>query len=87
MRSSLEPILQEFTIKAQVESKERVVGGLLAYRCNAFGHIFFIRKVDVEAQPDLRYAVKGGRAAGQTRALRQLNGKANVTPLNVSKTK
>jgi hypothetical protein len=33
------------------------VGGLLAYKCTEFGHIFFVRKVDVEADPELRYAV------------------------------
>ena len=55
-RSSLEPILQEVTIKAQLED-ERVVGGLLGYRCTEFGHVFFICKADVEAVPDLRYAV------------------------------
>ena len=56
-RSTLEPVLQEFTIRAQLDDQERVVGGLLAYRCGEFGHIFFVRKADVEAQPDLRFAV------------------------------
>ena len=51
-RSSLEPILENVTIKAQL-GDERVVGGLLGYRCTEFGHLFFIRKVDVEALPDL----------------------------------
>ena len=56
-RSKLEPILQEVTIKAQLGADDRTVGGLLAYRCTEFGHVFFIRKADVEAMPDLRYAV------------------------------
>jgi hypothetical protein len=55
-RSSLEPILEKVTITAQL-GEERVVGGLLGYRCTEFGHVFFIRKADVEALPDLRYAV------------------------------
>ena len=56
-RSTLEPILQEFIIKAVVAAEDRVVGGLLAYRCSEFGHVFFVRRTDVEAAPDLAYAV------------------------------
>ena len=56
-RSSLEPILQEVTIKAHVDGDNRVVGGVLAYRCTEFGHVFFIRRADVESMPELRYAV------------------------------
>lgn len=55
-RSNLEPLFQEFTIKAEING-ERQVGGLVAYRCLEFSHVFFVRKVDMEADPELRYAV------------------------------
>jgi hypothetical protein len=52
IRSGLEPILQEITIKAEIDG-ERVVGGLLGFRCLDLGHVFFVRRADVEAEATL----------------------------------
>jgi hypothetical protein len=49
IRSGLEPILQEVSIKAEIDG-ERMVGGLVGFRCCDLGHIFFVRRVDVEAE-------------------------------------
>jgi hypothetical protein len=48
-RSTLEPILEQINIQAQIDG-DRNVGGLLAYKCTEFGHLFFVRKADVEAE-------------------------------------
>jgi hypothetical protein len=55
-RSTLEPIFEEVKIKVQTHG-ERIVGGLLTYRCTEFGHRFFVRKVDVEAESKLSFGV------------------------------
>ena len=47
-RSSLEPIFEQFTVKAEAEGEHKV-GGLVAHKCTEFGHISFVRKSDVEA--------------------------------------
>jgi hypothetical protein len=52
IRSGLEPILQEVTIKAEIDG-ERMVGGLLGFRCIDLGHVFFVRRADVEAESTL----------------------------------
>lgn len=52
IRSGLEPILQEVTIKAEIDG-ERMVGGLVGFRCLDLGHIFFVRRADVEAESTL----------------------------------
>ena len=49
IRSGLEAILQEVAIKAEING-ERVVGGLVGFRCLELGHIFFVRRSDVEAE-------------------------------------
>ena len=51
-RSTLEPILQKVILKAKIHD-EHIVGGLLAYRCTEFGHVFFVRKADMEAESKL----------------------------------
>ena len=56
-RSTLEPIFREVTIKTQIGDGERKVDGLLAYKRTEFSDIFFVRKVDVEVDPELHYAV------------------------------
>ena len=48
-RSILEPILEQIKIQAQIDG-ERNVGALLAFKCTEFGHLFFVRKADVEAE-------------------------------------
>ena len=55
-RSSLEPIFQEVKIKVEMDS-QRIVGGLLAYRCTEFGHLFFVPTADVEAESRLTFGV------------------------------
>ena len=52
IRSGLEPILQEVAIKAEIDG-ERMVGGLVGFRCLDLGHVFFVRRADVEAETTL----------------------------------
>jgi hypothetical protein len=52
IRSGLEPILQEVTINAGING-EQMVGGLVGFRCLELGHIFFVRRADVEAESTL----------------------------------
>jgi hypothetical protein len=53
-RSSLEEIFQNVSMEAKIDG-DRVVGGLMAFRCTEFGHVFFVRRADVEA--DARFSV------------------------------
>jgi hypothetical protein len=55
-RSTLESIFQEVKIKVEIDGV-RKVGGLLAFRCSEFGHIFFVRTADVEAESKLGFGV------------------------------
>ena len=41
-RSTLEAILQQVRIQAQIDG-DRIVGGVLAYKCTEFGQVFFVR--------------------------------------------
>jgi hypothetical protein len=67
-RSTLEPIFEEVKIKEQMDG-ERIVGGLLAYRCTQFGHLFFVRKADVKAESKraLVYSPRACRRAEEIR--------------------
>jgi hypothetical protein len=47
-RSSIEPVLQKITVQAHSDSFDGEIGGLRTYRCQIEGHIFFVRKADLE---------------------------------------
>ena len=55
-RSTLEQLFQPVKIKAEIDG-ERIVGGVLAYQCTEFGHVFFVRTADVEAESKLSFGV------------------------------
>jgi hypothetical protein len=46
-RHSVEPPLGDVTISAQLD-RERLLGGIRAYRCTEMGHIFFVRVKEIE---------------------------------------
>jgi hypothetical protein len=47
-RSSIEPVLQKITVRAHSTDFHGDIGGLRMYRCTELGHIFFVRKADLE---------------------------------------
>jgi len=50
---SIERILEDVQIAAQITgSGENVSHGIVAYRCTQNGHIFFLRRSDVNADSD-----------------------------------
>jgi hypothetical protein len=49
-RFTLEALFSHITLTARIDG-ERVVSGVVAYRCRENNHVFFVRKLDVEA-PD-----------------------------------
>lgn len=54
-RSSLEPVSQNVAIEAEIDNQP-VNGALMAFRCTEFGHLFLVRKSDVEADAKLNFA-------------------------------
>jgi hypothetical protein len=46
--SSLEHVFQEVEMKVSIDG-QKVVDGLMAFRCKDLGHVFFVRRSDVEA--------------------------------------
>jgi hypothetical protein len=48
-RDTIEPVLQKITVQAQSEDFHGQIGGLRIYRCKVEGHIFFVRKADLES--------------------------------------
>lgn len=53
-RSSLERISQQAITEAKINN-ESIPGGLIAFRCTEFGHVFLVRKSDVEADAKLKF--------------------------------
>jgi len=50
---TLEPLLKHITLTARIDG-DSVVSGVMAYRCTENGHIFFVRKLDVDTlDPEL----------------------------------
>jgi hypothetical protein len=47
-RSEVEPVLDEITVTARYDEFEGSIGGLLVLRCKIEGHIFFVRKSDMQ---------------------------------------
>ncbi len=49
-RSEIEPVLKEVTVTAMYDDFEGDIGALVVLRCVYFGHIFFVRKADMEVR-------------------------------------
>jgi hypothetical protein len=50
---ALEPLFTHITLTARIDG-ESVVSGVMAYRCTENSHVFFVRKLDVDAEdPEL----------------------------------
>ena len=45
---SIEPLRTGVAVFARLESEARNVGGLKAYRCQLYAHIFFVKTEDLE---------------------------------------
>lgn len=48
-RTEIEPVLDKVTVTASYDDFESPIGALVVLRCTVEGHIFFVRKADVEA--------------------------------------
>ena len=48
-RSEIEPVLDKITVTATYDDFAGPIGALVVLRCKVEGHIFFIRKADVQA--------------------------------------
>ncbi len=47
-RSEIEPVLGKVTVTATYDDFEGPIGALVVLRCKVEGHIFFVRKADVQ---------------------------------------
>jgi len=47
-RSEVEPVLDKITVTARYDEFEGSIGGLVVLRCKIEGHIFFVRKSDMQ---------------------------------------
>jgi hypothetical protein len=47
-RSEIEPVLDRITVIARYDDFEGPIGALVVLRCKVEGHIFFLRKADVQ---------------------------------------
>jgi hypothetical protein len=47
-RSEIEPVLDKITVTAKYDDFEGSIGGLVVLRCKIEGHIFFVRKSDMQ---------------------------------------
>lgn len=47
-RSEIEPVLDKVTVTARYDDHEGPIGALIVLRCKVEGHIFFLRKADVQ---------------------------------------
>ena len=47
-RSEIEPVLDKVTVTAMYDDFEGLIGGLVVLRCKVEGHIFFVRKADIQ---------------------------------------
>ena len=47
-RTEIEPVLDKVIVSATYDDFEGSIGGLLVLRCKVEGHIFFVRKIDVQ---------------------------------------
>lgn len=54
-RSSLQRIAQGEITEIRINN-EAIPGGLIAFRCTEFDHVFLVRKSDVEADAKLEFA-------------------------------
>lgn len=49
-RTEIEPVLDKVTVMARYDDFEGAIGALVVLRCKGEGHIFFVRKADVQVQ-------------------------------------
>lgn len=49
---TIERVFENVTLSAKING-DRTVGGIVAYRCTIYGHIFFVRAADVEQPGDM----------------------------------
>jgi hypothetical protein len=47
-RSEIEPVLDKITVTASYDDFAGPIGALVVLRCKEEGHIFFLRKADVQ---------------------------------------
>lgn len=47
-RSDVEPVLDKITVTAAYDDFEGPIGALIVLRCKEEGHIFFVRKADIQ---------------------------------------
>ncbi|HET9180664.1 MAG TPA: hypothetical protein VFP59_00915 [Candidatus Angelobacter sp.] len=47
-RSEVEPVLDKVTVTASYDDFESPIGALIVLRCTVEGHIFFVRKADMQ---------------------------------------
>ncbi len=47
-RTEIEPVLDRITVTAAYDDFKGAIGALIVLRCKEEGHIFFVRKADVQ---------------------------------------
>jgi hypothetical protein len=47
-RSEIEPVLDKVTVTATYDDFASPIGALVVLRCTVEGHIFFVRKADIQ---------------------------------------
>jgi hypothetical protein len=48
-KAEIEPVLDKVTVTARYDDFEGAIGALVVLRCKEEGHIFFVRKADLQA--------------------------------------
>ena len=48
-RTAIKPVLEEIQVSARVSGNMRAVSGLAAFICATEGHIFFVRRSDLQS--------------------------------------
>ena len=46
--SEIEPVLDNITVMASYDDFQGPIGALIVLRCKEEGHVFFVRKADIE---------------------------------------
>lgn len=49
-RSEIEPVLDKVTVTAMYDDFTSPIGALVVLRCTVEGHIFFVRRADVQRE-------------------------------------
>ena len=58
-RLTIRPLFEEVRLTAELDHDLRNVGGLAAFMCADNGHIFFVRKQDLDASTSSERAATG----------------------------